>query len=97
MLPTLQNEMKWKRNMGLYLSQTVLQSLVSQRRVFLRVKIPCQNKSKIPVLIFHCQKGGRTTIALSLLTQLLNCEYLVRSHLRSGSHFYLKVRKRRLY
>lgn len=41
---------------------------------FLRGKIPLQIKSNIPVLTFHCQKRGRTTIALSLLTQLFDCE-----------------------
>lgn len=55
-------------------SNFIAESCFAEIRGFLRGKIPLQIKSNILVLTFHCQKGGRTTIALSLLTQLFDCE-----------------------
>lgn len=61
-------------SINISISNFIAKSCFTETYVFLRGKIPFQKKSNIPVLTFHCQKGGRTTIALCLLTQLFACE-----------------------
>lgn len=61
-------------SINISISNFIAKSCFTEIHGFLRGKIPLQIKSNIPVWTFHCQKGGRATIALGLLTQLFDCE-----------------------